>query len=140
MIFPTCTPTVSSDYLESTLSSTMRADKNRKLYIYIHTLGSQLVVHLYPSSRPAGCPPPSQLVVHLVFRTAKIGVWGHIGFFLPTCGFGEIYGSGGVRLLTFRVLTHRGTQKKCLGVHKVFFGSSNLLPSTVDCVKKTREK
>ena len=98
-----------------------------------------MVVHLFPETRPAGCPPPSQLVVHLVFRTTKIGVWWHAGSFSPTSGFGEIYGSGGVRLLTFRLSTYRGTPKNNLGVHKVFWVGSDVLHSTVDCVKKTWE-
>ena len=42
---------------------------------------------------PAGCPPS--------FSHYKIGVWGHVGFFLPTFGFGEFYGSGSVSRLVF---------------------------------------
>ena len=64
-----------------------------------------------PPSRPAGCPPPGQLVVHLFFRTTKIGVWGHVGFFLPTFGFGEFYGSGGVSRLVFWPPRFPATQK-----------------------------
>ena len=59
----------------------------------------------------------------------------------PRCSFDEIYGSGGARLLTFRCVDLLGNQKKKrLGVHKVFFSYSNFLPSSVECVKKTREK
>ena len=62
------------------------------IYIYIYILVSQLVVHLFPFSESAGCPPPSQLVVHLPFGTVEIVVWSKIS--RDHCGlsFPEIIG------------------------------------------------
>ena len=91
------------------------------IYIYIQMLGSQLVVHLFPSSRPAGCPHPSQLVVHLLFRTIKIGVSGHRHVVTPRCGFDEIYGSGSARLVTLHVLTYWEVKKKPWCAQGLFF-------------------
>ena len=71
------------------------------VYTYIYILECQLVVHLFPVCRLAGCPRAGQLVVHVLVRTIKIGVFGnHLSGPLK-CGFGGNYGSGVAGLIAF---------------------------------------
>ena len=58
-------------------------------------------IYIYIYIVSAGCPCAGQLVVHVLVRTIKIGVFGNHLSGPLRCGFGGNYGSGVAGLIAF---------------------------------------